>query len=191
MMREPDLQPLLSLVDRRWNVPVLAYLHVHAGAKFVTLANRLEVGRGSLSASLAHLVELGLVRRNTGHGHPMRPEYLLTGRGRTVGAHCAAIAATLRGEAERDLAYRKWSLPLVAVIGDGRVRFRDLRASLRQATPRAITLGLKSLSEQGWVARSVINDYPPVTGYHLLARGRRIGASLAGLVPVGVGAEGR
>lgn len=165
---------MLCLVERRWNIPVLAALHEQSGAKFVTLANRLGAGRSSLSASLSYLIEQGFVRRNTGYGHPMRPEYLLTPAGEHIGAHCAALAKALRDDREQDLAYRKWTLPLVAAIGGELVRFRDLRDGLTLATPRAITLGLKSLLHERWAARSVIDDYPPGTGYRLLPRGRQI-----------------
>ena len=44
--------------------------------------NRLGVGRESLRATLDALRELGLVQPTPGHGHPMRPEYLLTAAGR-------------------------------------------------------------------------------------------------------------
>ncbi|WP_405239255.1 winged helix-turn-helix transcriptional regulator [Lentisalinibacter orientalis] len=174
------LAPLLDLVERRWSIPVLAELHRGSGAKFVTLAHRLDVGRGSLSATLNHLIELGLICRNPGHGHPMRPEYLLTDRGRQAARHCAALARVV-GDKDADVAYRKWSLPLIAVIGDGRVRFRDLRRSLTGATPRAITLGLKGLIERQWIERSVLDGYPPAAGYYLRAPGKRVYANLAGL----------
>ncbi|WP_405241400.1 winged helix-turn-helix transcriptional regulator [Lentisalinibacter salinarum] len=179
--RRERLTPLLDLVERRWSIPVLAELHRGSGAKFVTLAHRLDVGRGSLSATLTHLIELGLVCRNPGHGHPMRPEYLLTDRGRRAAYHCAGLARVVGEGGNADVAYRKWSLPLIAVIGDGRVRFRDLRRSLTSATPRAITLGLKGLLEHHWIERSVLDGYPPAAGYCLRAPGKRVYASLEGL----------
>jgi len=69
-----NLARLIGLVHHRWNILVIADLHRLSGAKFVTLVNHLDVSRGSLSTSLANLIELGIVRKNTGHGHPMRPE---------------------------------------------------------------------------------------------------------------------
>jgi DNA-binding HxlR family transcriptional regulator len=174
--RQParDTEPLLDLVVRRWSIPVLARLHETGGAKFVTLARASGISRASLSATLNHLIGLGLIRRNTGHGHPMRPEYLLTEGGRSVARHCAALDRTVNRNGGADLAYRKWTLPLVAAIGGGRVRFRDLRCALAGATPRAITLGLKQMADSRWVHRSLIDDYPPATGYRLLPRGERV-----------------
>jgi len=173
------VEPLVRLVERRWSIPVLARLHkAGGGAKFVTLAEALHVSRASLSATLNHLIALGLISRNPGHGHPMRPEYLLTGQGAVVARHCAALDVTVKRNGGADLAYRKWTLPLVAAIGGERVRFRDLRWTLAAATPRAITIGLKQMVEESWVDRSVIDDYPPAAGYHLLPRGERIWSRL-------------
>jgi DNA-binding HxlR family transcriptional regulator len=179
--RNTELAPLLELVERRWNIPVIADLYRGSGAKFVTLVNRLGIGRGSLSATLNHLVDMDLVYRNPGYGHPMRPEYLLTERGLEVGGHCLKLAQAVGRADGAALAYRKWTLPLVASIGcshRGQVRFRDLRHKLTAATPRAITLGLKGLLEHRWIGRSLIDDYPPAAGYHLLARGERVYGSL-------------
>ena len=169
-----DLAPLIELVHHRWNLPVLAELYRRNGAKFVTLVHALGVGRASLSASLNHLIELGLVRKNPGHGHPMRPEYLLTAFGRAVGEHCWALTKVLGRPGERELAFRKWTLPLVAAIGEEVRRFGDVQNALPDATPRAITLGLKALTGAGWATRSIVDDYPPTAGYRLLTKGRRI-----------------
>lgn len=177
-----DLGPLIELVHHRWNIPVLAELERLSGAKFVTLANRLGASRGSLSTSLESLIEQGLVVRNPGYGHPMRPEYLLTADGNAIGAECLRLARLVDRRDDADIAYRKWSLPLVAAIGGRVSRFSELKQSLGDAaTPRAVTLGLKSLLTHGWAARSLIDDYPPTAGYALMAPGRRVLDCLGGL----------
>ena len=169
-----DLSPLIALVHRRWNIPILAELHKRNGAKFVSLTNALDVGRASLSASLNDLIDLGLVARNTGHGHPMRPEYLLTERGRKPGAICGELVQGLRTAADVDLGLRKWTLPIVTTIGNGVCRFSEVKNPLGTATPRAITLALKAMSERNWLRRTLIDDYPPTAGYALKPKGRRI-----------------
>jgi len=175
----PAIEPLVHLVARRWSIPVLGRLHAGGGGmKFVTLARALGVSRASLSATLNHLMVLDFVRRNPGHGHPMRPEYLLTDEGAPLALHCAALDRTVARNGGADVAYRKWTLPLVAAIGDERVRFRDLRYRLADATPRAITIGLKQMVAERWVDRSLIDDYPPTAGYHLLPRGERVWSRL-------------
>ncbi len=169
-----DPARLIELVHHRWNIPVVAELYRQSGAKFVTLVNGLGVSRTSLSASLNDLIEQGIVRRNTGHGHPMRPEYLLTQRGKRIGEQCAALADIVGRNDENDLAFRKWTLPLVAVIGDDTRRFNEVRTELTDATPRAITLGLKSLLRHRWATRTLIDEYPPTAGYSLMHKGRRV-----------------
>jgi DNA-binding HxlR family transcriptional regulator len=176
------LDSLITLTERRWSIPVLARLHRDSGDKFVALVNRLGVGRGTLSATLRYLMGRGLVYRNPGYGHPMRPEYLLTDAGRTVALHCDALALVIERAGAQDLAYRKWTLPLIAAIGQGHSRFRDLSAELTDASPRAITLGLKQLADETWIIRSVTDDYPPAAAYRLLPTGERVYAMLGPLL---------
>lgn len=147
----------------------------------MTLINGLEVSRSSLSASLSHLTELGLVRKNAGHGHPMRPEYLLTRRGLAIGEHCRHLVEALHSEDDGKLAFRKWTLPLVVAIGPRRPRFNELRSSLCNATPRAIAIGLRSLLRHDWASRSLIDEFPPTAGYELRPKGRRILSHLGNL----------
>ena len=169
-----DLAPLIELVHHRWNIPVIAELYRQSGAKFITMVNHLGVSRASLSTSLVNLIDLGLVQKNTGYGHPMRPEYLLTPAGERIGEQCMKLTSTLQRADETDLAFRKWTLPLIAVIGEETRRFNELRSQLDGATPRAITLGLKSLLHQRWATRTLIDEYPPAAGYRLIHRGRRV-----------------
>lgn len=112
----------------------------------------------------------------------MRPEYLLTDKGQSIGADCFALTRLVQVQGEADLAYRKWSLPLVAAIGTRSLRFRELRSALAGATPRAITLGLKSLLEQKWAIRNLFDDFPPRAGYELGPRGLHIHSLVDGLM---------
>jgi DNA-binding HxlR family transcriptional regulator len=169
-----DLRRLVSLVHHRWNILVIAELYRLSGAKFITLVNALDASRGSLRASLEHLVDLGFVGKNTGHGHPMRPEYLLTAQGLAIGEECLTLVKILKRRNELDFAFKKWTLPLVVAIGDRTLRFNELRTSLIDATPRAITMGLKSLLHHGWASRKLIDDFPPTAGYKLQSKGQRI-----------------
>lgn len=177
----PEIARLIELVHHRWNIPIIAELRLHSGAKFITLVNSLGVSRASLSTSLQDLIDLGLVKRNPGHGHPMRPEYLLTQEGSEIGEDCLSLTRLVRRRKETDLAFRKWTLPLVAAIGDDVRRFHEVRNALLGATPRAVILGLKAMLERRWAARTLIDDYPPAAGYALLPKGQRILARISGL----------
>jgi DNA-binding HxlR family transcriptional regulator len=176
------LPPLLeTLLTHRWNIAILGELHRSSGAKFVTLANRLSIGRPSLTRSLRYLVGQGLARRNSGYGHPLRPEYLLTGRGAAIGAHCHRLAAHSAGCGAQKVAYAKWSLPVLAVLGDQRARFNELREALGAISPRAQTLALKSLEDAAWITREVEQGYPPIAVYRASGAGRRLQGLLQGL----------
>lgn len=169
------LKPLIELAHHRWNIPVVAELHRRSGAKFVTLANALGVSRSSLSASLNDLIDLGLVKRNPGYGHPMRPEYLLTDSGAAIGDRCLRLVQLLDRRDEAEVGYRKWTLPLVAAVGEGVERFSDIRIALGdRATPRAIAMGLKSMLSAGWAQRLLVDDFPPSAGYALTSKGRSV-----------------
>lgn len=169
-----DLAPLIDLVHHRWNIPIIAEIHARSGAKFVTLVNSLPISRSALSASLQDLIALGIVARNEGHGHPMRPEYILTRVGEQLGADCEELVRVVSRRRAGDIAFRKWTLPIVAAIGDQAVRFNEVRSALENASPRAVTLTIKTLLSRKWIARNIIDDYPPAAGYQLMATGRRI-----------------
>ncbi len=169
-----ELNRLISLVHHRWNILIIANLHRLSGAKFITLVHGLEVSRGSLRASLERLIKLGYVQKKTGHGHPMRPEYLLTKQGVAIGGACLSLVRMLQDNNELDVAFRKWTLPLLVAIGEHSLRFNQLRSALHNATPRAIAMGLKSLHQHGWVKRSIIDEFPPTAAYELKPKGQKI-----------------
>lgn len=164
-MSTPDL---IALFHHRWAPPALALLAERRGARFVELQRRLDVGRDSLTRALDALIALDLVRRDTGYGHPLRPEYLPTAHGRRT----AAIAARVLAAGDNDVLLRKWSVPVLAELGESR-RFSELRAALG-ATPRALALALQELERARLVQREVVPTRPPSTVYRLTVRGRRI-----------------
>jgi len=167
---------LLRLLRRRWTPAILAELHRTSGSRFVALSQRLGVSRESLRTTLRALVAAGLVRRNPGYGHPLRPEYLLTERGAQLAPGCAELTAALPQLDLVELGLRKWSLPCVlAIAGAGEARFSQLSAGLPGITARA--LALKDLVAADLVEREVTNDYPPATVY-------RLGRQAEPLVPI-------
>lgn len=149
---------------------MLAELSALGGAKFVTLQNRLAVNRESLRAALDALCALGLVEPNPGHGHPLRPEYLLTAAGARTAPTCARIVEALKSLHVEDVALRKWSLPVARGLVAGDERFGQLEARLVGVTPRALAAALRSLQEAGLVARSVVDGWPPTPVYRLTPR---------------------
>lgn len=164
---------LIELFHHRWAAPALALLAERGGARFVELQRRLEVGRESLRRALDALIAAGLARHNEGYGHPLRPEYVLTAKGRRI----AGIAAGIVDVGDPDALLRKWSVPVLAELGDER-RFTELRDGLTGITPRALALALQDLEATGYVDREVRNTRPPTTVYRPTARGRRVQRAL-------------
>ena len=163
---------LVQLGSHRWLVPLLADLAARKGARFVELVHRLGLSRDSLTRTLEAAQAIGWVRRNPGHGHPLRPEYILTEKGRAAAARAAAIAVAQREIGLPRGAATRWGLPLVAGIGAGHDRFNALSRLLAPATPRALSQGLTALGKHGLVSREVLDLRPPASRYELTRTGR-------------------
>jgi DNA-binding HxlR family transcriptional regulator len=68
----------------------------------------------------------------------------------------------------------KWSVLIVAVLGDGRRRFSDLRRSVEGISQRMLTLTLRGLERDGLVKRTVYPTIPARVEYELTAPGRTL-----------------
>jgi DNA-binding HxlR family transcriptional regulator len=188
--RKPEasapIASLIGLCHHRWTVPVLAELDRTGGTRAVTLMRRLDVGRESLQRTLDALIERGLVRRNPGYGHPLRPEYLLTERGCHVGPSCRLLLDGLRALDLESVGLNKWSVPVLVTLcagDDARAqRFSELRERLPGISPRALTLALKALTDAGVVDRTVLATFPPATTYELARRGRALEPAVRGVL---------
>ncbi|MBL8324390.1 MAG: winged helix-turn-helix transcriptional regulator [Rubrivivax sp.] len=169
-----SLDELVALGRHRWAVALLADLDAHRGARFVELVHRLALPRDSLARTLEAAVAAGWVMRNPGHGHPLRPEYLLTPLGKRLAAGALSIATA---QVELGLgpgALTRWGMPLIRAIGPGEARFNELARVLAPATPRALSQGLQSLAANELVARDVVDGWPPASLYRLTAGGLRL-----------------
>jgi DNA-binding HxlR family transcriptional regulator len=166
------MSSLVALFHNRWSVPILAELHRQRGSRFVTLARTLGLSRESLRRTLAALTDAGLVGRNPGYGHPLRPEYVLTRAGEEIARSSRPLVDALRREGLEEVGLKKWSMPAVLALGEGPRRFSELREALTGVSPRALALALKDLEAAGLVDRRVTDDYPPATVYRLTPRAR-------------------
>jgi DNA-binding HxlR family transcriptional regulator len=167
--------PLARLCARTWSLRVLDLLNRRSGARFVELAYGTGASRPRLTAALEALVEAGLVMRNPGYGHPLRPEYILTERGRNAAepaAECLAVASRWKDHA--GIIHRKWPLPILGSIGENACRFSALRHTLPGATARALSLTLAGLSGAGLVRRDVVDSSPPLVLYRVAKPARPI-----------------
>jgi DNA-binding HxlR family transcriptional regulator len=158
---------IVRLSEYRWNTPVLAHLHQHAAASFVTLTEALEVSRDALSRSLHALLEPKWIAVREG----ARREYKLTRTGGNIAPACSQILEIAGASDLQDLALRRWTLPIAAALTNWSLHFGELKAMLPGITPRALTLALKDMQAAGLIEREVIGGFPPSTSYKLTDKG--------------------
>ncbi|WP_162232683.1 winged helix-turn-helix transcriptional regulator [Sphingomonas sanxanigenens] len=163
----------------RWAMPLMAALDGAGEIRFAVAETRLAAPRNSLSRAFDHVVAAGWVMRNPGHGHPLRPEYLLTDAGRAIAAAAARTMAerSAQGLSPADLG--RWTLPLVAGIAGEKRRFGDLLTRLAPVTPRALSLTIKQGMGASLIARDLRPaSFPPLPLYGLTPRGRALAEAL-------------
>lgn len=168
------IERLIRLFHYRWAAPILAELHRTGGTRFVVLANRLGIGRDSLSRTLTELAQIGLAIKNPGYGHPLRPEYILTSAGKRPAAWCARFLKRAARTGRTEVLLRKWSSAVLFAVGRHGGRFSVLRKQLPGITPRGLTLALKDLMGAGLLTRHVVDDFPPRSQYELSSAARRL-----------------
>jgi DNA-binding HxlR family transcriptional regulator len=178
-MSTPQLELLDQLGRHRWTVPLIAALAARNGGRFVELLHVLGLSRESLSRTLDGATATGWVMRNPGHGHPLRPEYVLTDKGKIVASLCMRIvqAESTIGLAPGDIG--RWSRPIIRIIDSGEHRYSGIARNLPGSNPRALTQNLKSLVMNRLVMRTVVAQYPSVAEYHLSAAGAGLASAFA------------
>lgn len=68
----------------------------------------------------------------------------------------------------------KWSVQIVALLGDGPLRFSELRRSIEGISQRMLTLTLRGLERDGLVTRTVFPEIPPRVDYELTRLGQTL-----------------
>ena len=68
----------------------------------------------------------------------------------------------------------KWSVQIVDLLGDGPMRFSDLRRSIEGISQRMLTLTLRGLERDGLVSRTVFPEIPPRVVYELTKLGNTL-----------------
>ena len=165
------LDDLIALSRIRWTMALLADLAAHRGARFVELAHRLALPRDSLARTLRAAGAVGWVMRNPGHGHPLRPEYVLTLEGARLAAGAEPLLAAQAQLGLLPGTLTCWGMPLILTIGSGHSRFNEIAETLATATPRAISQGLQTLTANDLVLRHVLDGRPSASLYRLTPNG--------------------
>src|SRR6187431_1039177 len=68
----------------------------------------------------------------------------------------------------------KWSVLIVDFLGDGPMRFSDLRRAIEGISQRMLTLTLRGLERDGLVQRTVFPTVPPRVDYALTPLGETL-----------------
>ncbi len=142
----------------------MAYMHHKNDPRISPITHHFSASRTSITAALQHLIELKYLRKNSGHGHPLRPAYVLTTKGKAV-AEWAAELDNFLEPIDWKIARRTWALPILREMIPVS-RYGELRSKLRPVTDRALSETLKKLGENSWLDRCVdIDDSPPSVTY--------------------------
>ncbi|MFK8077182.1 MAG: winged helix-turn-helix transcriptional regulator [Granulosicoccus sp.] len=154
----------ISLCSKAWSIQILSYMHQQNDPRISPITHHFSASRTSISAALQHLVGLGYVRKNTGHGHPLRPAYALTTKGKSLGAWAAELDQILN-PVDWGIARRTWVLPVLREMSPVR-RYGELRSKLHPVTDRALSETLKKMGTHNWLDRCVdIDSSPPSVTY--------------------------
>ena len=73
----------------------------------------------------------------------------------------------------------KWTILLLMVLGDRRMRFTQLHRAINGISQRMLTVTLRNLEHDGILIRTVYLTIPPRVEYELSDRGRSLKLALA------------
>lgn len=166
-----NAQHLLALTHHRYAIPAIAELWKAEGCKLVTLIYRSGSSEGAMKQTLAYLIEQEWAMRNPGYGHPHRPEYILTETGTKFGKVCTDAVELARKQMAQDVAFDKWSLPVLHTILVGARRHKEIRAALPTITPRALSQALANLEAAGWIEKVMLSLHPVKIEYRPTSQG--------------------
>ncbi|MEN0087989.1 MAG: winged helix-turn-helix transcriptional regulator [Pseudomonadota bacterium] len=160
-------------------MPLLACLHRGIPGRQATLIHATGAGRTAFRQSLDHLLELGLLERNPGHGHPLRSEFRLTQEGTRIAALADQVEHLAPGDQLKNLLRRSWTLPVLASTQEP-IRFTQIKRNLLPISDRALSLSLQRLEQASWMRRDVDVDARPARSiYRAQGEGAEIARVLA------------
>jgi DNA-binding HxlR family transcriptional regulator len=81
-----------------------------------------------------------------------------------------------------DIIGERWTILLLRdLFLQGPRKFQDFQESLAGVAPNTLSARLKTMEEQGLIARRFYSDHPPRVEYHLTEKGRSLGPVLKAL----------
>ncbi|MEX3010307.1 winged helix-turn-helix transcriptional regulator [Hoeflea sp. TYP-13] len=149
-----DIVTLVKLTSRAWCLSILAQMDRGVPGRQAALISATGAGRTAFRQSLDHLIDLGLMERNPGHGHPLRSEFRLTAEGAQIAGIAHKIETLVKQPSEQVLLRRAWSLPVLGASREPRY-FGEIKTQLHPITDRALSQSLKLLETHRWLRRDV------------------------------------
>jgi DNA-binding HxlR family transcriptional regulator len=80
----------------------------------------------------------------------------------------------------------KWSVLIIVLLGDGKLRFSEMKRMVGGISQRMLTLTLRGLERDGIVKRTIFPTIPPRVEYELTELGRSLRCAV---VPLGTWAQ--
>lgn len=168
-----DINELVKITSKAWSLTILSLIHSGVPARQAPLLTASGASRTAFAQSFAHLADIGMVERNPGHGHPLRPEYRLTERG-TLAAMLAHRIQLLSLSDDLQLLRRTWTIPILTCLHKPSP-FSAIKKSLAPITDRALSMSLQSMQDHHWVERHVNEaEHPPRSIYYSVNNGEKI-----------------
>lgn len=149
-----DIKLLVKLTSRAWSLNILALMHTGVPGRQASLLTATSASRTAFAASLGHLVQLNLIERNPGHGHPLRPEFRLTQAGAQAARTAHEILKITPEDSTRKLLRKSWTVPILALTGTPH-RFSAIKSDLPPITDRALSSSLHQLEDHDWIRRDI------------------------------------
>lgn len=167
------IKSFVNITSKAWTLPILSNLHIGVAGRQATLLAATGASRTAFVQSMDHLIKMGLLERNPGYGHPLRPEFRLT----QLGKEAAAIADKVQrvsSEDDQRLLRKSWTLPVLASLQTPS-NFSNIKRTLQTITDRALSQSLKSMEVKDWVHRRVDETArPPKSIYSAVNTGGMI-----------------
>lgn len=149
-----DITQLVNLSSKAWSLKILSLMHSGTSGRQAALIAATGASRTAFASSLTHLLQMGFLEKNPGHGHPLRPEFRLTKEGKVAAAMADRILAAAGDKEALSILRRSWTVPILAVTGTP-MRFSRIRAGLGAITDRALSKSLGILEERRWLDREI------------------------------------
>lgn len=169
-----DMQTLVNISAKAWALKILALLDSGVPGRQAPLLAATNASRPAFATSLYHLVDLKLLEKNPGHGHPLRPEFRLTPQGVIAASVAGQIINAAPDEEAFAILKRSWSVPILVIAGTP-TRYSTIKNGLGNITDRALSQSLYFLEESDWLERKInVSERTAFPTYHAIKKGAKI-----------------